>query len=124
MALKKLPGGVVVETTAGRLIVGTHGAVTGTTGTGTHRLGSPLLGAGGTWIDSAGSTAGMLTAIDQAVASGGVRIVRHHPQYLGASGYLPVSEMAGFLDAVAQRRDAGKLTVLPFASAAAATLRV
>lgn len=112
------------STEAGRLIVGTHGAVTGTTGTGTHRLGSPLLGAGGSWIDSAGSTAGMLTAIDQAVASGGVRIVRHHPQYLGASGYLPVSEMTTFLDAVVQRRDAGKLTVLPFASAAAATLRV
>ena len=112
------------STEAGRLILGTHGAVTGTTGTGTHRLGSPLLGAGGSWIDSAGSTAGMLTAIDQAVASGGVRIVRHHPQYLGASGYLPVSEMTSFLDAVVQRRDAGKLTVLPFASAAAATLRV
>ena len=106
------------STEAGRLIVGTHGAVTGTTGTGTHRLGSPLLGAGGSWIDAAGSTPGMLTAIDQAVASGGVRIVRHHPQYLGASGYLPVSEMTTFLDAVVQRRDAGKLTVLPFASAA------
>lgn len=106
------------STEAGRLIVGTHGAVTGTTGTGTHRLGSPLLGAGGAWIDAAGATAGMLTAIDQAVASGGVRIVRHHPQYLGASGYLPVSEMTSFLDAVVQRRDAGKLTVLPFASAA------
>ena len=112
------------STEAGRLILGTHGAVTGTTGTGTHRLGSPLLGAGGSWIDAAGSTPGMLTAIDQAVASGGVRIVRHHPQYLGASGYLPVSEMTTFLDAVVQRRDAGKLTVLPFASAAAATLRV
>lgn len=110
------------STEAGRLIVGTHGAVTGTTGTGTHRLGSPLLGAGGTWIDSAGSTAGMLSAIDATVASGGVRIVRHHPQYLGASGYLPVSEMTSFLDAVVQRRDAGKLTVLPFASAAAAAL--
>lgn len=106
------------STEAGRLIVGTHGAITGTTGTGTHRLGSPLLGAGGTWIDAAGSTAGMLTAIDQAVASGGVRIVRHHPQYLGASGYLPMSEMTSFLDAVVQRRDAGKITVLPFASAA------
>ena len=108
------------STEAGRLIVGTHGAVTGTTGTGTHRLGSPLLGAGGTWIDSAGSTAGMLAGIDATVKSGGVRIVRHHPQYLGASGYLPVSEMTSFLDAVVQRRDAGKLTVLPFASAAAA----
>ena len=109
------------STEAGRLIVGTHGAVTGTTGTGTHRLGSPLLGAGGTWIDAAGSTAGMLAGIDATVASGGVRIVRHHPQYLGTSGHLPVSEMTSFLDAVVQRRDAGKLTVLPFASAAAAT---
>ena len=112
------------STEAGRLIVGTHGAVTGTTGNGTHRLGSPLLGAGGSWIDAAGSTAGMLAGIDATVASGGVRIVRHHPQYLGTSGYLPVSEMTSFLDAVVQRRDAGKLTVLPFASAAAATLRV
>ena len=30
-----------------------------------------------------------------------------------------MSEMTSFLDAVVQRRDAGKLTVLPFASAAA-----
>lgn len=107
------------STEAGRLIVGTHAAVAGTTGTGTHRLGSPLLGAGGAWIDAAGSTAGMLAGVDAAIASGGVRIVRHHPQFLGASGYLPVAEMTSFLDAVVQRRDADQLTVLPFAAASA-----
>lgn len=109
------------STDAGRMILASHGAVTGIVADQTLPIGGNQIGVGGTWIDTAGRTTTMRTDITNAVNAGGMKIVRHHPEYLNATGYINTAELTAFLDWLVQRRDAGDLTVLTFRDAMSAT---
>lgn len=108
-------------TEAGRMIVASHGAVTGLVDAGLLPVGQNILGAGGGWIDSAGSTAAMQTQIGSAITARRMKIVRLHPQFLGDTGKLDVAELTTFLDWAKARVDAGDLTILTYRDAMSAT---
>jgi phenolic acid decarboxylase len=75
------------------------------------------IGAGGSWSDNTGTTAGMQTAVTKQ----GVQIVRFHPQYLNDPDKLATAELSDFLDWLKAEQDAGRVKVLTFRDAMSAT---
>lgn len=108
------------STEAGRMILASHGAVTGMVDSSVLPIGMNTIGAAGVWIDGAGITAGAQTAITQAITAKGLRIIRLHPQFLNDTGKITTAELTGFLDWLVAERDAGRLTVLTFRDAMSA----
>lgn len=113
-------------TTAGRLIVDGHACVSGQIPNWSKSYpldGHIQIGSNGRWID-AGETGltDVNAMINDAVSKKTRCIVRSHPQYVDLTNRITSAQIRSFLSALAARRDAGDLVVLPFREWNIATL--
>ena len=102
------------ENTIGSTIMNGHAYLTGDIQEPIKPLsGQPKPGYDGTWVDSGQSALDTLKSqIQDAQQIGGGVMMRQHPMYVDAGGYLTTTQLDTFLGWVAAERDAGRLLVL------------
>lgn len=94
----------------GGIILGSHAIATGNIQGSQALTGEPVPGRDGLFLDT--GTAPVKNAIIAAQKQRSGFMVRHHPQFLDAEGYITTADLRTFLEWVAAERDAGRLTVL------------
>ena len=102
------------ENSIGSVIMNSHAYLTGDIQESVKPLSGQLKpGYDGTWVDVGQTALNILkTQIQQAQTVGGGVMMRQHPMYVDASGYITTAQLDTFLTWVAAERDAGRLLVL------------
>lgn len=102
------------ENSIGSVVMNSHAYLTGDIQEPVKPLSGQLKpGYDGTWVDGGQTALNILkTQIQQAQTVGGGVMMRQHPMYVDASGYITTAQLDTFLTWVAAERDAGRLLVL------------
>lgn len=102
------------ENTIGSTIMNGHAYLTGDIQEPVKQLsGQPKPGYDGQWVDGGQAALDILKSqIQDAQRIGGGVMMRQHPMYLDAGGYLTTTQLDTFLGWVAAERDAGRLLVV------------
>lgn len=102
------------ENTIGSTIMNGHAYLTGDIQEPVKPLsGQPKPGYDGQWVDGGQAALDILKSqIQDAQKTGGGVMMRQHPMYLDAGGYLTTTQLDTFLGWVAAERDAGRLLVV------------
>ena len=102
------------EQSVGALIMNGHAVLTGDIQEPIKPLNGEMKpGFDGEWLDNgATQIASAKSVIQKAQAIGGGVMTRHHPQFLGESGYISVAQLDEFIGWCAAERDAGRLVIM------------